>query len=130
VGEKIQIKVRGTWIYGVGPWVQEASTVTIKDVPGNMYMPILKTLPSPYEYKMHWAAPSTLVGKGNSKILGYNFQQRLLSGYWIDVTAQTASTNWEIKDSKPDSTYNFRVRARNMYGWGLFSDLSAVKIPG
>jgi hypothetical protein len=73
---------------------------------------------------INWPALESSLDTGNSEILSYEV-------YW---DANTATTNILLHDDillthlverlEPGETYQFKVRARNIYGYGPFSDLS------
>lgn len=73
---------------------------------------------------LSWAALSGALPTGNSEILSYNL-------YWDDSTNTEPSvklysgllTEFQIKGTVGGQTYQFAVRAQNVFGEGLRSEL-------
>lgn len=68
---------------------------------------------------------------GDSQILGYNVQWKLTSDVtWIDlVLPETSFTELQTKavdNLVRGESYSFQIRARNIYGFGPFSDTQDI----
>lgn len=69
---------------------------------------------------------------GGSEILSYNLQWDAGSGV-VDVNLAGYSTAYlhsylpVTSGVTAGALYNFRYRARNVYGWGVFSDQVTIK---
>ncbi len=80
---------------------------------------------------MSWSALTTDSDKGGSSILSYNLQWNAGSGstYYnlVGYTSDYAATSFTITSSiTAGTTYLFKLRAKNSYGWGVFSTIVSI----
>ncbi|XP_078034638.1 obscurin isoform X5 [Augochlora pura] len=67
------------------------------------------------EILLRWKQPKY---DGNSPVLCYNLQIRDGDGIeWIDLASNIDHEFFLVRNLKPDSSYNFRLAARNRIGW-------------
>ncbi|XP_020711861.2 obscurin isoform X6 [Athalia rosae] len=100
---------------------------------------LLATVPSPpdspratevsdTEVLLKWKQPKD---DGNSAILCYNLQYKPETGMdWVDVASNIDHEFYLVKDLKPETSYYFRLAARNQIGWsekGIPTELVKTK---
>lgn len=96
-----------------------------------MNQPTRDASTNPEQVVINWI-PLTAPLNGDSEILGYNVQWDAgTSGMtWSDVSLPVQSytgTQISVVDNvMQGESYQFKVRARNIYGFGAFSDVSTV----
>lgn len=67
------------------------------------------------EILLRWKQPKY---DGNSPVLCYNLQIREGDAIdWIDLASNIDHEFYFVRDLKPDTSYNFRLAARNRIGW-------------
>ncbi|KAF3425118.1 hypothetical protein E2986_07915 [Frieseomelitta varia] len=83
------------------------------------------------EILVRWKQPKR---DGNSPVLCYNLQYKEGDSVdWIDIASNIDHEFYLIRNLKPDTSYNFRLAARNRIGWsekGIQSNLIKTKLPG
>ncbi|XP_043582472.1 obscurin isoform X6 [Bombus pyrosoma] len=83
------------------------------------------------EILLRWKQPKH---DGNSPVLCYNLQYKLGDSVdWIDIASNIDHEFYMIRDLTPDTSYNFRLAARNRVGWsekGIPSKLIKTRLPG
>ncbi|XP_011159693.1 obscurin isoform X7 [Solenopsis invicta] len=83
------------------------------------------------EVLLRWKQPKY---DGNSPVLCYNLQYKEGDSIaWIDVASNIDHEFYLVRDLKPDTSYNFRLAARNRIGWsekGIPSKLIKTRLPG
>ena len=83
------------------------------------------------EILLRWKQPKY---DGNSPVLCYNLQYKLGDSVdWIDIASNIDHEFYMIRDLTPDTSYNFRLAARNRVGWsekGIPSKLIKTRLPG
>ncbi|XP_033194935.2 obscurin isoform X6 [Bombus vancouverensis nearcticus] len=83
------------------------------------------------EILLRWKQPRY---DGNSPVLCYNLQYKLGDSVdWIDIASNIDHEFYMIRDLTPDTSYNFRLAARNRVGWsekGIPSKLIKTRLPG
>ncbi|XP_011305282.1 muscle M-line assembly protein unc-89 isoform X2 [Fopius arisanus] len=68
------------------------------------------------EILLRWKAPKD---DGNSEILCYNLQYKAGDSIdWIDAASNIDHEFYLVKDLQPNTSYHFRLSARNRIGWG------------
>lgn len=83
-----------------------------------------------------WTALTSAIETGDSTILSYNLQWDAGSNKvdWhnlIGFSTNSLSTSFTVSSGiAPGSCYFFRVRAKNIYGYGDFSDAQEIKASG
>ncbi len=98
-----------------------------------MQMPFRAPLTTETEINVQWPILSTQMELGGStcSILSYNLQwDRGTSNSWEDLTGIfsifLASEYLVTNQVIPSKSYKFRVRAKNKYGWGQYSQPVAI----
>ncbi|XP_024939523.1 obscurin isoform X4 [Cephus cinctus] len=67
------------------------------------------------EVLLRWKQPKD---DGNSPVLCYNLQYKEGDSIeWVDVASNIDHEFYVVRDLKPDTSYNFRLAARNRIGW-------------
>lgn len=83
------------------------------------------------EILVRWKQPKH---DGNSPVLCYNLQYKEGDSIdWIDIASNIDHEFYLIRNLKADTTYNFRLAARNRIGWsekGIPSKLIKTRLPG
>ncbi|KAL0112244.1 hypothetical protein PUN28_011952 [Cardiocondyla obscurior] len=83
------------------------------------------------EVLLRWKQPKY---DGNSPVLCYNLQYKEGDSIaWIDVASNIDHEFFLVRDLKQDTSYNFRLAARNRIGWsekGIPSKLIKTRMPG
>ncbi|XP_017890129.1 obscurin isoform X5 [Ceratina calcarata] len=83
------------------------------------------------EILLRWKQPKY---DGNSPVLCYNLQYKEADTLeWIDVGSNIDHEFYLMRDLKPDTSYIFRLAARNRIGWsahGIASKLIKTRLPG
>ncbi|XP_011878155.1 PREDICTED: muscle M-line assembly protein unc-89 isoform X5 [Vollenhovia emeryi] len=83
------------------------------------------------EVLLRWKQPKY---DGNSPVLCYNLQYKEGDSIaWIDVAFNIDHEFYVVRDLKQDTSYNFRLAARNRIGWsekGIPSKLIKTRLPG
>lgn len=83
------------------------------------------------EVLLRWKQPKY---DGNSPILCYNLQYKEGDSIdWIDVASNIDHEFYLVRDLKQDTSYNFRLAARNRIGWsekGIPSKLIKTRLSG
>ncbi|KAL6444321.1 hypothetical protein ACFW04_001898 [Cataglyphis niger] len=83
------------------------------------------------EVLLRWKQPKY---DGNSPVLCYNLQYKEGDSIaWIDVASNIDHEFYLVRDLKQDTSYNFRLAARNRIGWsekGIPSKLIKTRLPG
>lgn len=126
----IYVRVKATNSYGYG-LLSDACDNTgarVRSVPSKMQPPTESLLSTDTEILLSWI-PLTGVDAGNSDIIAYSL-------YWDEGDSNKAAADVALNDANVDQftvlnvqggvTYRFRVRARNIYGAGEFSDDTIV----
>lgn len=115
-----------------------ASGVTIATEPSQMASPTRGSSTTASQIEVTWTA-LTSPSNGDSTILTYNLQwdAGTNGGTWYHLVGYSPSstgTSYTITSGITTGTsYLFRVRAKNIYGWGTYSDSASIKpssVPG
>ena len=126
----VYVRVKATNSYGYGVLSQpcDDSGARIRSVPIKMNAPVESLLSTDTQILLSWT-PLTGVDAGNSDIIAYSL-------YWDEGDSQKTEADVPLYDANVDQftvmgvtggvTYRFRVRARNIYGNGPFSDDTIV----
>jgi hypothetical protein len=128
-GDDIIVKIRA---YNSRGWSVYSSTsiagVDVRRQPHEMIAPSDDTtVTNQAQIKVDWDTTSSSFDNGGSAVTAYNLQWDSGSGgsSWVDLVGSTpASTALTFTVSTgvvSGTSYLFRVRAANVYGWGDFS---------
>jgi hypothetical protein len=130
----VEVRITATNIIGTGSTsVVNTSGAKIRRAPGTMGV-VTKTSGDETQMVISWTALSSATDIGNSAILAYNL-------YW-DTGAGTSATtslyeglttSYTLTGLTSGRNYKFKIRARNVYGYGSFSTevtLQASTLPG
>lgn len=74
--------------------------------------------------QINWVSLTTFAETGNSEILGYELWWDANTGAIKFLLNSTLSLSQQIFSLVPGLTYQFKVRAKNVYGHGPFSDIA------
>jgi len=125
----VQVRVQATNFFGFGVLspVSESTGARIRVVPSKMAAPTEDPSCTDVTLTMNWIALSG-ADAGNSPVIAYSL-------YW-DAGDAAATTFPELTDALVTSftvqgvqggrAYRFKVRARNIYGYGPYSDATVV----
>jgi len=103
-----------------------------------MNAPVRGSLTGPDQLDVYWS-PLTTPEDGGSAVLSYHlqFDNGTNANSWVDVVGlapdSAATTVIVSSDVVSGTAYGFRVRARNIFGWGPYSSVtyvSAAREPG
>lgn len=126
----VYVRVKATNSYGYGALSDpcDDTGARIRSVPSKMLAPTESLLSTDTEILLSWI-PLTGVDAGNSDIIAYSL-------YWDEGDSLKTEADVPLYDANVDQftvmsvtggvTYRFRVRARNIYGDGPFSDETIV----
>lgn len=128
--------------YNVNGW---SETTVSSNVAGTTVRtePITMTIPqrggdtTEQQIQIIWAPLLNVEDIGNSAILSYGMQwdAGVTNGPWINLVGYSSNsmlTSFTVTQGVVAGVvYNFRVQARNVYGWGPFSQtvVSATTVP-
>lgn len=98
-----------------------------------MDSPLRDPATGPTEIHVYWSPLTTDIKRGGSAIVSYHLQfddgTNLIT--WTDViglTPDSLATSVVVSSTVVSGTvYGFRVRARNIFGWGPYSAVSYIK---
>ena len=77
-----------------------------------------------------WEAPS-VSGDGGSPIIGYTVEQQDETGNFTAIQSNLTTTSCTVSDLTENTSYTFRVRARNAVGLGEpFSEVTIATLMG
>ena len=128
-GDLVQVRVKAANFFGFGVLspVSDASGARIRAVPGQMAAPTEDASCTDVTLTMNWVA-LTGIDAGSSAVIAYSL-------YW-DAGDSAAVTFTELTDALVTSftvnaveggrAYRFKVRARNIYGYGEYSAVTVV----
>lgn len=128
-GDLVQVRVKAANYFGFGVLspVSDASGARIRAVPGQMAAPTEDASCTDVTLTMNWVALSG-IDAGSSSVIAYSL-------YW-DAGDAAAVTFTELTDALVTSftvnavdggrAYRFKVRARNIYGYGDYSAVTVV----
>eukprot|EP00347_Sterkiella_histriomuscorum_P011727 403371340 len=130
-GELVQVRIRAHNLQGDSLDSPVLSTgATIRTLPDKMGIPSKGLSTSTYQIQVKWDELTDALDTGNSPILSYNL-------YWDNGSTYTAvfpilpefyqvtdtlTLSYIVLNVQGDTPYRFKVRAKNIYGYGEFSD--------
>ena len=136
LGETIGVRVTAVNEKGASatPSDTSAGDATAKTVPAQMASDTIVRGQETSEYQVHvqWSELATEVETGGSPITSYNLQwdQGTDGGSWTDLVGSSSNyalTEFTVSDGiVKGTTYLFKIRARNIYGW--LTDLANLSV--
>ncbi|CAB3375598.1 Hypothetical predicted protein [Cloeon dipterum] len=81
------------------------------------------------DFNLNWQPPKTPNGQTTGYHIAYTDDQRKSEKEWATHDVDEDRMTTSIKGLKPDTTYYFRIQARNKIGHGPFSSVTTFKTP-
>lgn len=134
-GTTYTFRIRATSSAGDGPWSDEVAAMPTFSVPsgGASFNLSARPLGSGGDiaaFRLAWDPPET----GGSPIIGFTYQYKLNSAIsWVNGRhnpLHAGTTSFDVTALHANSTYNFRVRAENDVGTGLWSNVATATFIG
>jgi hypothetical protein len=131
-GDVVRAQVRAHNEYGHGALSPvNAGGVAVQTAPAQAVGLVAGSGTTESQVELVWGSLTTAAETGGAPILSYNAQwdqgtggsYENLVGYLSDFSATTFTVTSGIS---PGAQYGFRVRAKNMWGWGAYSEVLAV----
>ena len=102
---------------------------TIQTAPGTMTIPTKNAGTSESQIIVDWAA---LVANGGSTITSYHLQYDNNSGgtTWSDLIGLSPASiaqTYTLTSVTAGASYQFKVRAKNIFGWGVYSPVLTIQ---
>lgn len=128
--DTIRIKVSAHNTYGWGVASAESSSLTLQRVPSQVVNVRSGAGTSKSQVQVSWDALTFGEATGDASILSYNLQLQLSDGTWSSLVGESSdslATSYTVTTGIVAGTsYTFRVRARNIQGWGAPSSTVAI----
>ena len=75
-----------------------------------------------------WTALSTItIATGNSRVLAYQLRWDQGSGSTIYLLTESLVTNFTVTGLTGGASYQFKIRAKNIYGYGDYSTVTSIQ---
>jgi len=127
----VLVRVLASNLYGDSAYGYNTGTARIRSIPDKMPNITIDSY-SDIEIVISWAS-LTGVASGNSDIVSYNLYWNAGNSTTADTLVTDTLTNtFTFSGLTGGTLYIFKVRARNVYGYGDFSDevgIEAVDVP-
>jgi len=129
-GDLVQAQVRAQGRNGWGAWSSlNSAGVTVQTEPGPMTPPAEGSLTSEAQIEAEWAALTTPAETGGATIASYNLEWHAGGpdplATWVSLAGDLSDypgTSYVVTSGiVRGATYSFRLRARNVWGWGARS---------
>lgn len=130
-GDLVQIRISAQNTHGWSP-VSSTNTLgeTVRTKPVQMNTPTRGTSTTISQIQVNWVALTANADKGGSTILSYHLQWDQGTNTYVDLigfsTESTAITYTVTSGITGGQTYKFKVRAKNLYGWGDYSAEASI----
>lgn len=129
-GEEIRVRLKSSNQFGYSDYQEQTLQSKLRVVPHKMQPLTRNALTDPTVIVIDWL-PLTSPADGDSPVLGYHVMWKHSdSETWSDLVypdfpyiETTASATQSLIEG---DSYEFKVRARNVYGFGEFSDIQAI----
>ena len=122
LNEEYEFQMRAQNELGWNTWSTSKTATITQDVPTKPGAPILRRRGSG-GINAAWTAPNA----NGAAITAYQLQYKLSSAAgWTTASSTITGTNYTVTGLTIGSTYDFRVRARNIGGWSGYSDSSSL----
>ncbi len=133
-GAQIKVRITAENVLGFGyTSLVSTSLVYVRVLPKKpTQTPFRGADTSPSQIEVKWNELLLPLQNGGSEVLSYNLQWNAGSGQVnINLVGYSApylhAVNVVTSGVTAGALYNFRYRARNVYGWGPFSDEVTIK---
>jgi len=107
-----------------------ATGTTISTIPSQMAAITRNALTSTSQVVIDWTALSSSPSNGGSAITSYGVQWDQGTGVWIELIGESSDftgVQYAITTGiVMGNNYQFKVRAKNLWGWGDYSSISQV----
>lgn len=79
-----------------------------------------------------WSPLTLPADTGDSTILSYNLEWDFGSGYQslIGLSTNSLATSFTVSSVSAGTSYNFRLKAKNIYGFGPYSSVTTIVASG
>ena len=122
LNEEYEFQMRAQNELGWNTWSTSKTATITQNVPSTPGAPILRRRGSG-GINAAWTAPNA----NGAAITAYQLQYKLSSAAgWTTASSTITGTNHTVTGLTIGSTYDFRVRARNVGGWSQYSDSSSL----
>ena len=122
LSEEYEFQMRAQNELGWNTWSTSKTATITQNVPSKPGAPILRRRGSG-GINAAWTAPNA----NGAAITAYQLQYKLSSAAgWTTASSTITGTNYTVTGLTIGSTYDFRVRARNVGGWSQYSDSSSL----
>ena len=123
----VYVRVSAANYMGQGAWSQANSGgARIRVIPGQMSTVVKDVTSTATSLVLKWSSLIYDTETGNSEILAYNVWWDSKSGTVnIDLFEGLALTHI-VSGLVPGNEYKFAIRARNIYGYGPYSDIATL----
>ena len=122
LNEEYEFQMRAQNELGWNTWSTSKTATITQNVPSKPGAPILRRRGSG-GINAAWTAPNA----NGAAITAYQLQYKLSSAAgWTTASSTITGTNYTVTGLTIGSTYDFRVRARNVGGWSQYSDSSSL----
>ena len=122
LNEEYEFQMRAQNELGWNTWSTSKTATITQNVPSKPGAPILRRRGSG-GINASWRAPNA----NGAAITAYQLQYKLSSAAgWTTASSTITGTNYTVTGLTIGSTYDFRVRARNVGGWSQYSDSSSL----
>ncbi len=130
----VSVRAQAINVIGSGAFGENSAAVAntlLRGVPRTMYSPMRGEATTVNQIELNWQA-LTGVDTGNSPVTSYNLVWDAglgdctlnLVGFSIPYTGLSYVVTQGLS---PDTTYCFKLRAKNQYGWGEYSIVSYIR---
>jgi len=131
----VAVKVRAKNAIGWGIYSSESTTAAqIQTEPVQMAAPVRGSGSSASQIQVDWTALVLGTDIGDSAITSYNLYWDQGTGVYVSLVGESSdslATTFTVSSGiTGGSTYNFKVRAKNKWGFGDFSSSTAILAAG
>ena len=134
LGATVAARVRALGENGWGGWSPASTGTTVETEPGQMAQPTEGAGTTEAQIEVVWTALTGLAGTGGSATTSYHLEWHAggtnptatwstLAGF---VSSYTLTSFVVTTGITPGALFTFRVRARNVWGWGAYSSEASI----
>jgi hypothetical protein len=132
-GDLVRAQVRAHNLYGYGS-LSDVNTagVLVQTAPAQVTGVTVGSATSETQVELSWSALTTAAETGGAAILSYNVEwdAGAADGNWVSLIgygADSSATTYTVTSGiSPGIDFLFRVRAKNMWGWGVYSAITTA----